>query len=137
MLIALEVAKNKVKFRTLVFFFTHDDFLDHIKPVDCWQHRPQVSVLHRFDPVDVIRHDCDHLLLECSHVSEGAVIHQIDSVVILHKDRTRGLVSPQEINPSEESRCFSVAGILFLVELEFLRNFLTLERLSESDVELR
>ena len=43
---------------------------------------PEIAVLHRLNSVDVERDDFEYFLLNCSHVHEGTVVHQVEAIIV-------------------------------------------------------
>ena len=85
MLITLKILEGKVQLGSVEVLLAHDDLLAKVEAINRWEDVSEVSLLHRLELIDEVRHNFQHFLLEGPHVSERTVIHYIDAIVILYQ----------------------------------------------------
>ena len=98
---------------------------------------PHVAVLHWLDPINEERDHLEDFLLEGAHVCEGAVVHQVEVVVIRDDEAVTFLIKPDPIDSSLHVHSEALLRVRVLGLLELRRDLLSVDRLAKCCVILR
>lgn len=118
-LVTLDILEAELQLGLLVELLPLEDFLQDSKSVHIWQDIPQVSVLHWLHLVYVEGNNLQDLLLNCSHVDESTVIHQVEAIVVGDYIDIVCFVQPDLVYSTHQLLSLSFLGVGVLCLLKF------------------